>query len=120
MDIMKIDGFDTFVSFGKDNAEAMVKSGNATLKGFEEMGKAMQALATRNAEKTDAALKALATCKTPVEVADLQSKLARESIEIAIAEGRKFAELSQSVFTAALEPLNARIAAFQAMAKTAA
>ena len=35
MDIMKIDGFDTFVSFGKDNAEAMVKSGNATLKGFE-------------------------------------------------------------------------------------
>lgn len=117
---MKIDGFDTFVAFGKENAEAMVKSSTAALKGFEEISKAMQALATRSAEKTDTAVKAMASCKTPVEIADLQSKLARETIETAIAETRKFAELSQSVFTAALEPLNARMTAFQVMAKSAA
>lgn len=117
---MKIDNFETFAAFGKDNAEAVVKSSAAAIKGFEEMAKAMQALATRSAEKTDAAVKALASCKTPVEIADLQTKLARESIETAILEGRKFAELSQVMFTAALEPLNARITAFQALAKTAA
>lgn len=117
---MKIDGFDTFVALGKENAEAMVKSGNAAMKGIEELQKAIQAATVRSAEKTDAALKAIAACKNPMEFADLQGKLARESVESAIAESRKFAELTQSLFTAALEPLNARVVAFQAMAKTAA
>lgn len=117
---MKIEGFDKFVAMGKDNAEALVKSGTAAMKGFEEISKASQAYLTKSGEKADAAVKALFSCKTPAEFADLQGKLARESIEAAIAEGRKFAELSQSVMSAALEPLNARFAAFQAMAKSAA
>lgn len=117
---MKIEGFDKFVSLGKDNADALVKSSTAAVKGMEELAKASQAYFSKSAEKTDAALKALIAVKSPVEFADLQGKLARESIESAIAEGRKFAELSQSVLSAALEPLNARIAAFQAMAKSAA
>lgn len=117
---MKIDGFDSFIALGKENAEAMVKSSNAAMKGFEELSKAWQGIFARSAEKTDAAIKAMTSVKSPVELVDLQGKLARESIEGAIADGRKIAEVSQSVFTAALEPLNARVAAFQAMAKTAA
>lgn len=117
---MKIDGFEQFIAMGKDNAEAFAKSSNLALKGFEEISKAWQGLATVSAEKADAAVKALTACKSPVEAAELQGKLARESIESAIVESRKIAELSQTVFTAALEPLNARIAAFQAQAKTAA
>lgn len=117
---MKIDGFEQFIAMGKENAEAFAKSSNVALKGFEEIAKAWQGLASRSAEKTDAAVKALTSCKSPVEAAELQSKLARESVEQAINETRKIAELSQTVFTAALEPLNARIAAFQALTKTAA
>lgn len=117
---MKIEGFDNFVALGKDNAEAIMKSGTVAMKGFEELSKVMQALAVQSAEKTGAAVKAMAACKNPVEIADLQSKFARESIETAISESRKLAELSQAMFTAALEPLNARIAAFQALAKSAA
>lgn len=117
---MKIDGLDKFIALSKDNADAVAKSGAAALKGFEEFTMASQALVARSAEKTDAAVKALMAVKTPAEFADLQTRLARESIETAIAEGRKFAELSQTVFAAALEPLNARIAAFQSLAKTAA
>lgn len=118
---MKIDaGFEKFIALGKDNAEALVKSSTIAVKGFEEIAKASQALATKSAEKADAAVKAFLAVKSPTEFADLQTKLARESIETAISESRKFAELAQNAFTAALEPLNARIAAFQALAKSAA
>ncbi|NFV81362.1 phasin family protein [Magnetospirillum aberrantis] len=117
---MKIEGFEKFVALGKENAEAVVKSSTLAAKGFEELAKASQAYLTVSAEKADAAVKALFAVKTPAEFADLQGKLARESVESAIAEGRKFAELSQSVLTAALEPLNARVAAFQSLIKTAA
>ena len=117
---VKIEGFDKLVSLSKENAEAVVKSSTAAAKGFEELTKYSQAYVAKSVEKADAAVKALFAVKSPAELADVQSKLARESIETTIAEGRKFAELSQTVFTAALEPLNARFAAFQALAKTAA
>lgn len=117
---MKIDGFDKFIALGKENADAVAKSSAAAIKGFEEITKASQAYFAKSTEKADAAVKAIMSVKTPAELADVQAKLARESIEVAIAEGRKFAELSQSVFSAALEPLNARIAAFQSLAKAAA
>lgn len=117
---LKIDGFEKFVALGKDNAEAVVKSSSLAVKGLEELAKASQAYLTQSAEKTDAAVKALLAVKSPAEYADLQGKLTRDSIETVIAESRKFAELSQSVFTAALEPLNARVAAFQSLVKSAA
>jgi phasin family protein len=117
---LKIEGIEKFVALGKDNAEAVVKSSTLAVQGFEQLAKASQAYVTQSVEKTDAAVKALFSVKSPAEFADLQGKLARESIESAIAEGRKFAELSQSVFSAALEPLNARIAAFQSLVKSAA
>lgn len=117
---MKIEGFDKFISLGKDNADAFAKSSAATVKGFEEIAKASQVLATKSAERVDAAVKALFAVKTPAELADLQGKLARETIESSIVEGRKFAELTTTVVTAALEPFNARLAAFQALTKIAA
>lgn len=117
---MKIDGIDKFVTLGKDNADAMVKSGTAAMKGFEDLAKAGQSLAVRQAEAVESAVRAMFACRSPVELAELQGKLARESIETAIAEGRKFAELATTMYTAAFEPLNARVAAFQAMTKSAA
>jgi phasin family protein len=117
---MKIEGIDTFVAMGKENAEAMVKSSNAAMKGFEEISKASQDLAAKSAASVDAAVKAMFSCKNPTDLADLQTRLARESIENAIVDGRKFAELTSAIFTAALEPLNARFALFQGMIKSAA
>jgi phasin family protein len=116
----KFDGFDKVVAISKDNADAIAQSGAATVKAFEEIAKAQQALVAKNVEKADAAVKALFSVKSPAELADLQGKLARESIEAAIADSRKLAELATSAFTAAVEPLNARFAAFQALAKVAA
>ncbi len=117
---MKIDGFDKFVSLGKENADAVVKSGTVAMKGFEELAKASQSYVSTSTEKADAALKALFAVKTPAEFFDLQGKLARESVETVISDSRKFAELTQTVVTAAMEPINARVAAFQSLVKQAA
>ncbi|TAN65630.1 MAG: phasin family protein [Magnetospirillum sp.] len=117
---IKIEGFEKFVALGKENAEAVAKSGAATVKAFEEITKAQQAVVARNVEQADAAVKAILAVKSPAELADLQGKLARESIEAAIADSRKLVELATAAFTTAFEPLNARFAAFQALTKTAA
>ncbi len=117
---MRIDGIDTFVALGKDNADAMVQSGTAAMRGFEAMAKAGQALAARQTETMEAAVKALFACRSVADFADLQGRLARESMETAIAEGRKFADLATAAATATLQPLTQRATAFQASATSAA
>lgn len=114
---MTMQSIDQIVALGKDNAEAFVSSGTAAIKGLEEIAKASQVLAQTSAEKMDAAMKALMACKTPAEVAEVQTKLARESAQTAVAEIKKFAELAKSTYNAALAPLNERVQAFQKMAK---
>jgi phasin family protein len=117
---IKFDGFEKLVAISKDNADAIAQSSAATVKAFEEIAKAQQAVVAKNVEKADAAVKAIFAVKSPAEMADLQGKLARESIEAAIADSRKLAELATSAFTAVVEPLNARFAALQSLTKVAA
>ncbi len=116
---MKIDSFEKIVALSKENTEALVKSGSEAVKGLEDVSKASQEYLSAAQAKADTALKALFACKSPNELLDLNSKLARESVEGAIADSRKFAELTQTVVTATLEPISARFAAFQAIFKAA-
>ncbi|MDO8606048.1 MAG: phasin family protein [Phaeospirillum sp.] len=104
----------------KNNAEALTKSGTAAASGLESLAKAYQALATRNVEKMAASIQALSSVKTPVEFFSLQQKLAKESLEAALSDSRAIAELTTSVFTAAFEPVQKQVAAFQNLAKFAA
>lgn len=117
---MKIDSFDKFIALSKENADALVKSGTLAVKGLEDVAKVSHDYFAAARDKADAALKALLACKTPVEALELQGKLVRESVEGAIAEGRKIVELTQSNLTASLEPIGARVAAFQSLIKPAA
>ena len=118
--IMPVQGLEKFVSVGKENAEAFVKSGNAAYKGFEELSKTSQALAAKALEQSDAAVKALLAVKSPAELADLQGRLAREAVESAIADSRKLAELVGSIYTSTVEPISSRFAAFKDIVKFAA
>lgn len=117
---MKIDSIEKIVALSKENTEALVKSSSVAVKGLEDVAKASQEYVTVSSEKADAAFKALFACKTPAEFLELNSKLARESVEGVIADSRKFVELTQTVVTAALEPISARVAAFQSLVKSAA
>ncbi|CAA7627587.1 phasin family protein [Magnetospirillum sp. SS-4] len=104
----------------KTNAEALTKSGNAAISGLESLTKAYQDLATRNVEKLAAGIKTLASVKSPVEFFEVQQKLVKEGFESALADSRAIAELTTSVFTAAFEPVQKQVAAFQDIAKKAA
>ena len=110
---------DKFVTFNKETTEAFVKSSTAAYKAFEELTKAAQAVATKTAGQNDAAVKALLAVKSPTELADLQGRLTRESVEAAIADSRKLVELASAAYSAAVEPLNSRVAALQALTPAA-
>jgi phasin family protein len=97
----------------KGHTEALTKSGNAAMAGFQELAKAYQSLATKNAEKLTASMKAMAGAKTPVEFVELQHKLASEGVEDAVSDYRHIAKLTAAIFTAAFEPVKKQVEALQ-------
>ena len=101
----------------KANTDALIKGGNAAISGFQQLAKAYQDLATKNAEKLTASIQALASVKSPTEFVELQQKLIKEGVEAAIAESKKIADLTTSVFTAAFEPVKQQVEAIQKVVK---
>ena len=109
--------FDQITAATKANADAITQSGNAAIAGFQELAKAYQALATKNAEKLTASIQALATVKSPEEFVSLQQKLVKEAVDAAVADSTKIAELTTSVFNAAFEPVKKQVEAVQKAVK---
>ena len=101
----------------KANAEALAKSGNAAIAGFQELAKAYQALATKNAEKLTASIQALSSVKTPADFVALQQKLIQEGVDAAVSDSRNIADLTTAVFTAAFEPVKKQVEAVQKSVK---
>ena len=116
---MTVETLDKLVAFSKDNTDALVKSSTAAFKGIEELSKVGQSLATKAVSQTDAAVKALTAVKSPVELVDVQGRLAREAVEAAIADGRQLFDVLGAVYTSAFEPIKDRFVALQSLVKAA-
>jgi phasin family protein len=101
----------------KANADAVIKGGNAAISGFQELAKAYQELATKNAAKLTASIQALAAVKNPTDFVELQQRLIKEGVEAALADSRKIADLTTSVFSAAFEPVKQQVEALQKTGK---
>jgi phasin family protein len=104
---------DQITAATKANVDALTKSGNAAIAGFQELAKAYQALATKNAEKLTSSIQALAVAKTPAEFIELQQKLIKEGVDAAVSDSRNIADLTTAVFTAAFEPVQKQVEAVQ-------
>lgn len=104
---------DQITAATKANVDALTKSGNAAIAGFQELAKTYQALATRNAEKLTASIQALAVTKTPAEFIELQQRLIKEGVDAAVSDSRNIADLTTAVFTAAFEPVQKQVEAVQ-------
>ena len=102
----------------KGGAEALTESGNASRAAVQELTKAYQELATKNAKNLTAAVQALSAVKSPTEFFELQQKLIKDGVEAAVADSRHIAELTTAVFTAAFEPVKKQIEAVQKTART--
>jgi hypothetical protein len=102
----------------KGNAEALTESGNASRAAIQELTRAYQELATKNAKNLTAAMQALAAVKSPTEFIQLQQRLIKEGVEAAISDSQHIAQLTTTVFTAAFEPVKKQIEALQKTART--
>ena len=105
-------------AIAKGGAEALTESGNASRAAIQELTKAYQELATKNAKNLTAAVQALSAVKSPTEFFELQQKLIKDGVEAAVADSRHIAELTTAVFTAAFEPVKKQIEAVQKTART--
>jgi len=97
----------------KGGAEALTERGNAARAAVQELTKAYQELATKNAKNLTAAIQALSAVKSPTEFIELQQKLIKDGVEAAVADSRHIAQLTTAVFTAAFEPVKKQIEAVQ-------
>src|SRR5690606_12875917 len=81
-----------FNDFAKGNVEAVVESGRITAKGLEALGQDAAEYGRKSFESATAALKNLATVKSPTEFFKLQSDYVRQSFDSYVAEASKNAE----------------------------
>ncbi len=110
---MTVATVDQITAAAKANVDALTKGGNAAIAGFQELAKAYQALATKNAEKLTASIQALSSVKSPAEFVELQQKLIKEGVDAAVSDSRNIADLTTAVFTAAFEPVKQQVEAVQ-------
>jgi hypothetical protein len=97
----------------KGNADALSESGNASRAAVQELTKAYQALAAKNAKNLTAAMQALAAVKSPAEFVELQQRLIKEGVQAAVSDSQHIAQLTTAVFTAAFEPVKKQVEAVQ-------
>ncbi len=88
----------------KENAATLAESGSAATTAFQELAKAYQELASKNAKNLAAAIHALSSVKSITEFIDLEQKLIKEGVAAAVSDSTQIARLTAAVFTAAIDP----------------
>ena len=102
-------------------AEALTESSKAAFSGTQELLKAYQALATKNAEKLQAFAQEIAKVKSPVEFKDLHDKLINEVTASVFHDSKLIVDLTTSVVETVFEPSKKQIeATFQPQQAAAA
>jgi phasin family protein len=102
----------------KGNTEALTESGNASRTAVQELTRAYQELASKNAKNLTAAMQALAAVKSPAQFIELQQRLIKEGVEAAVSDSQHIAQLTTAVFTAAFEPVKKQIESVQKSAQS--
>ena len=107
------------MNFSKDTAEAMIKAANAAGKGIETINSEMFAYARKSLEESITATKAIMGSKSVDEAVQLQSDFSKSVFETYVDELAKFGDLTLATAKDAAMPLQARVAAFVDMVRTA-
>ncbi len=97
------------VSFSQANVEAMVKSSQIWAAGVQDIGKTFAATAQAQMDATMATLKAFTGVKSFKDAIELQTTLARSSVESAVAETGKLTDASMKLAEQTFAPITARV-----------
>lgn len=98
-----------FVSFSQGNVEALMKAGQIWAAGVQDLNKSFAATAQAQMEAAMGSFKALAGVKSVKEAMELQTSLARTSMEAAMAETGKITDASMKLAEQTIAPIAARM-----------
>ena len=112
-------GYDHLITFGKDNAEAVVKAANATGKGIETINSEVLAYARKSVEDSMAAAKAVLSSKTMEEAFQVQSEFGKAAYETYVDQLAKFGDMTLAIVRRAAEPLQQRASAMTDLVRAA-
>ncbi|MGQ0741959.1 MAG: phasin family protein [Alphaproteobacteria bacterium] len=105
-------GYEQFVAFGKQNAEAWLKSADVAGKGIGTIHDEFFALSRGLIEEGVAAAKTAVASKNVQEAFAIQTDFARSAFETYVEGMAKMGEVALNVAKDAAEPLQARATAF--------
>lgn len=112
--------FEELNEFNKGNIEALVESSRVAAKAAETLSQHAAETARKNFEQATSAMKSMAAVKTPTELFQLQSDLARKSFDDMIAEASKTSETVLKLAGDIFQPLSNRFAVAAEKLKVAA
>jgi phasin family protein len=112
-------GYEQLVTFGKDTAEAVLKSANAAGKGIETFNGEVFAYTRKSVEESVSATKAILAAKSVDEAIQLQTEFGKNAFETYVDELAKFGDLALAFARESAEPLQARVSAFVSLVRAA-
>ena len=112
-------GVEAMIAFGKDNAEAVMKSANAAGKGIESINTEAFAYARKSAEESVAVAKAVLSSKTIEQAFQLQSEFGKAIFESYVDQLAKFGDMALATTRHAAEPIQGRASAFAGLVRVA-
>ena len=105
-------GYDAFVGYGKDTAEAVTKSATVAGKGIESINSEIYSYSKQSIEDAVSATKAVMGSKSVHEAFEFQSDFAKSAFESYVAELSKITELSTAATKDAFAPFKGRVQAW--------
>ncbi len=97
------------MAFGQGNVEAFMKSGQIWAAGVQDLSKQIAATAQASFDETMATFKAFTSVKSVKDAIDLQSSLARSTLEKTLAESGRLTDASFKLTEQAMAPITARV-----------
>lgn len=105
-------GYDAFVTYGKDNAEAAMKSATTAGKGIETINGEIYSYSKQSIEDSVAATKAVLGSKSVHEAFEFQTDYVKSAFEAYIAEMSKITELATATTKDSYAPFKGRVQAW--------
>lgn len=105
-------GYDAFVTYGKDNAEAVTKSATVAGKGIETINSEIYSYSKQSIEGSVAATKAMLGSKSVHEAFEFQTDYVKSAFEAYVAEMSKITELATATTKDSFAPFKGRVQAW--------
>ncbi len=105
-------GYDAFVTYGKDNAEAVTKSATVAGKGIETINGEIYSYSKQSIEDSVAATKAMLGSKSVHEAFEFQTDYVKSAFEAYVAEMSKITELATATTKDSFAPFKGRVQAW--------